>query len=182
MEAMDIIKVVEDTVKKLQASRSFAHFRMPEVFFDVKSTRCFGQANLSRWTLHFNLAIAGRIGDDFKDTVLHEIAHLMVHYIHKGRNKQNHGPEFREMCAMIGCSGSTYVQNEIILNHNLEPVKVNNVTRMKFSCSCGTHYVKSKFGAKVKATNGCVCLKCNTQIKFDQNVKVPSTHPVFIKN
>ena len=56
----------------------------------------------------FNLGIASRVGvDEFRSTIVHELAHVAV-WVLCSWAKQNHGPEFREICLGMGGNGRTY--------------------------------------------------------------------------
>lgn len=181
MNESQIINVVKNTLADIQNNypRVFASMTMPEVKFTIASDRLFGTASPTANKLDFNIKMAGLIGEDFLDTVLHELAHLMVHHVYQGRNKQAHGPEFRKMCSLIGCKGSTYVSKDIILKHQIEP-KRNKVTRVKFDCECGFHYVTTQF-AKRNMGCGLKCTRCNAALKVAGSVVVLSNHKKYVK-
>lgn len=176
MNRQQIIAEVSKVVGKLKARREFSDFKEPSVVFEVKNNRTFARAFTTQWKLDFNEEVASKIGEGYRDTILHEVAHLMVQHIYKGRNKQSHGPEFRQMCRMIGCSGSTYATFE---ESKAIPIKRNLVTRHVYSCDCGNHFVTDAFKQKLSYQSNPCCTECDKRVKYVSSVRVPSDHPKF---
>ena len=177
MNRQQIIAEVSKVVNLLNGRRGFEGFAMPEIVFELNAGRVMGQTFSHKWTLDFNEQAAAVVGDEYRDIVLHEIAHLMVHHIYKGRNKQSHGPEFRMMCRIIGCTGSTYANPKVSA---MIEVKRNNVSRVKYRCKCGAHYLTKQKSARI-AGRGASCSHCKAKIEYVSSVVVPSNHPYFVK-
>lgn len=178
MNRQQIIAEVQSLFEKVTARREFADMQFPNIVFEVDTPRIFGRAFLSSNKLDFNEKVATVSGQDYVDTVRHEFAHLMVQHVYKGRNKQAHGPEFRMMCSLIGCSGKTYA--DISELKGQIQIKRNKVTRLAFKCNCGTHYLTKQRGEKVLAY-GSKCRSCNSTPKHVKSVVVASNHPRFLK-
>ncbi len=74
-------------------------------------------------------------------------------------------------------SGSTYANPKVSA---MIEVKRNNVSRVKYRCKCGAHYLTKQKSARI-AGGGASCSHCKVSIEYVSSVVVPSNHPKFVK-
>jgi SprT protein len=109
----------------------------------------------------FNEILALENGSVFKNTIAHELAHLVTFQIYPDR-KQNHGPEFRSVMQTLGYSPSTYHTYDISSVAS-KRIKI----RYEYVCrECGKHMeVATPTHTKISSKGGYVC-KCGGHISF----------------
>lgn len=178
MNKAEIIALVDSTCDLIR-EKFIRDFVTPTVLFTLEKKTTAGTANFANNTVNFNMRIAELNPEEFQQTVLHELAHHMTFHHYKGNTKQMHGPEFRSMCRLIGCSGET--------RHSMahDPVKKRVMTRYEYTCGCGVHDMTSQQHTKIMRGSRFRCIKCNgsiTQNEFVGEVKVASNSPTFRKN
>lgn len=178
MNSFEIKKYVLELSKYIREN-IFSDFQTPSVRFDIKpSSKVAGIARFKEYVVDFNIQIAQMNGDAFKKTVEHELAHLMTYHVYKDTLKQQHGPEFRNMCKLLNNDGSTFTKGYVM------PVSSNRqVTRHEYTCNCGSHYLTPATHRKLQTTSQQMkCRHCNTMIVCSNMVvKVSSNNPRFIK-
>ena len=110
---------------------------LPIVF--VKNGRMAGMAKVE-WGVHqhtFNLefsieALDVAWDDMVKNTIPHEIAHIVDYFLHPRKSSYGHSRIWRIICLTLGGNGNTY--------HNYAVTKARTVTKVRFRyvASCGT--------------------------------------------
>lgn len=173
------IKFYVIELSKFIRSKIFSDFKTPNVTFTIKpSSKESGRPLYLDNVVDFNIQIAQMNGEDFKKTVEHQMAHMMTYHVYKDKVKQEHGPEFRNMCKLLNNDGSSHEKGYIM------PLSSNKqVTRYEYSCNCGKHYVTPATHRKLQNNSQqMMCKHCKTKIECGNIVvKVFSNTPRFIK-
>jgi len=116
-------------------------------YFDTKLIGCW---------FNFNQEIANK-NDDFWKTVIHEVAHYVVHK-RFGRTVKPHGPEWKSIMVDLGVDSPTtkhsYKMGESYLKRR--PIKM--------ACACSEHYITKnrymKYGESLR------CKNCKGALKY----------------
>ena len=172
------IRAYVNELSKFIREKFFSDFKTPKVEFTIKpGTTTAGKAIFAMNVVDFNIKIAQMNGDDFKSTVQHELAHMMTHHVYKDRVKQLHGPEFRNMCKLLGNNGETFYSGYVI-----DSRVYKQVTRHEYECNCGKHYVTPASHRKLNTSQKMKCMHCKATIAYNNIiVKVSSNSPRFVK-
>lgn len=137
--------------------------RVDEVKFE-RNTNSAGKVRLFKngtIELVFNLDVAEKYGNIFQDTVLHEIAHIIVRKTYP-KAKQNHGKEFRYVCSKIGCSGTTHADYVIDIK--------TKTKKHQYNCQCQKHYVSTRKHNVIQQNPKLYsCQVCKSDIKYQIN-------------
>lgn len=162
MNKAEIQQLVIDTQNK--AAKKFAGFagmNVPiNVTFTSKKSRVAGKAFYLTNTVEFNENYFAE--QHYSNTVLHEIAHLIVHRVYPNA-LQAHGPEFRAVCRAIGCTGKTYH------NYQSAPKKQKYTkVRVEVACACKTHLITKVRVAKIETLK---CKLCDSKVSATGKVK-----------
>jgi SprT protein len=102
---------------------------MPTIGFFTK-TYVAGRAYIKDNKIEYNTSISRINGQKFTNTVIHEVAHLVTHKI-RPYAKQAHGPEFKQIMAVLGGEPSR------CHNYDVTGVKAIKRTQRKFVYTCG---------------------------------------------
>ncbi len=178
MTSFDIKQYVIDLSKFIR-EKYFSDFKTPLVKFSIKpGSMVAGKAIYLDHTVDFNIKIAQMNGDDFKSTIQHEMAHMMAYHVYKDKLKQQHGPEFRNMCKLLGNNGDTYYSG-----YTLDSRDFKQVTRYEYGCKCGHHYLTPTTHRRLSTKNQEMrCMHCKEVIiSSSVVVKVPSNNPRYVK-
>lgn len=153
MQKQDIANLAVLTV--IKANKLFnTNVLEPKVeFFEHGHTA--GLAWQEENKLEFNTTLASAYPDIFHKTVIHEVAHLIVHSIY-GDTVQAHGPQFKAIDLALGGEGKTYHSYDI---EKIKPKRT--ITRYICSCNCGN----GKFTKKV-SLGGYICKICKEKLVF----------------
>ncbi|SDT94006.1 SprT protein [Pseudomonas pohangensis] len=143
-----------------QAERFFQRtFSRPEVSLQLRGQKA-GVAHLQENKLRFNPQLYRENQDDFlRQTVAHEVAHLIAHSMFGSRIRP-HGAEWQQIMRGV---------------YQLPPLRCHNyavqrraVTRYIYRCQCldGEFPFTSRRHAMVKRGQRYQCRRCNTQLLF----------------
>jgi SprT protein len=150
-------------------ARRFYGIDLPEALIDFSLRgRCAGQARVDRnghTSLRINQQLLAENLDDFlKNTIPHEIAHLVVNWkAHKRcRRPRPHGPEWQAV--MQNCFGL-----EPVRCHAYATTPARVVPRdYLYTCSCREHQLTSIMHNRVSKSYQALCNACRTPLKFIQ--------------
>lgn len=128
--------------------------------------RCAGQFVhnvFTGTTLRFNLPVALKNYDRFmKQTVGHEVAHVLVHekYDYNNKNVRSHGHQWKfVMSRIFGLEPAIY--------HNMDVEPARKTASYSYSCACRTVSFGARRHAKVQNGDGYYkCANCRTRFKF----------------
>lgn len=162
MNKQEIIDLVNAKIAEGNAKFNL-NLSVPEIRWETKG-RALGCAAVSGKYVGFNMKAAELMGQDFANTVIHEIAHLFT-FKRYPNAKQGHGPEFRRVCAVLGCSGAAKAE---VSQEVLNLFRKNKVTRVEWKCSCQTHLVSKKLNTIMLQERQVgryrVCARCNHRV------------------
>lgn len=154
-----------------EVARCFTLFNKPVptysiAFFDtgVKAGSCYTyivNGVLLDAKLSFNTKLYERNKETFINTILHEIAHL-IQRIYIPNAKQAHGPEWRNICSVIGCNGKTYH------NYECNDLFKKKIKRHVYSCPSTTHILSTTLHNRVLNGKKYFCVCCKQQIQFKE--------------
>lgn len=102
-----VVEIVNNTLekaKKIWPSRAYLISTLL-VDWEVKSAGIAGLAYRGRNRVSFNIDYIGQDGF-WTNTIVHEVAHHIQWWIYP-QAKQAHGPEFRRIMSLMGCSTHT---------------------------------------------------------------------------
>jgi len=99
------IRVAEVLAKAKSIWASFDGSNVSVDFFSKGSAA--GLASLRSKRVSFNTVLMSRHPEDFDNTIIHEVAHLVTYQI-RPNAKQAHGPEFKRIMLILGGSPNTY--------------------------------------------------------------------------
>lgn len=156
-------------VEKFSKVPAVAYASTPKVSFFDKGTTA-GWAKYNIWHIDFNIEIAKRAGDAFKDTIIHEVAHMMQYLVYP-HAKQAHGPEFRRICVMLGGSGSTKH------SYNADGLRAKTVKRHVLQCVCTKTFnaTTTTFNKIKESPRSYHCSVCGTIGKFTKIKEITLT-------
>jgi SprT protein len=134
-------------------------FVTPEVGFEAKGTTA-GLAYRNGKRVAFNTILAEENRDEFDNTIIHELAHLVTYKVYP-RAKQNHGPEFKRVFVYLGGNGKR--------GHTYDVCSVINTTKVKkqfiYKCNCQVHTLTSiRHNRIVQGKQTYSCKHCRTKL------------------
>lgn len=160
---MDVTKAVETIIAEVEmnppSNTSFpGHFQLRLFRNSPTAGRARGISGLE-----INADLAEKHPENLRDTVIHEIAHCLVHLNYDRRCKP-HGPEWQDMMYRLGVQPETCHRME---QPNLKRTRHN---KHHYRCGCGDHNLKTGRHNKhiiygVKFT----CRKCGTELEYQGN-------------
>ena len=178
----DTIKTqVEETLAKAEEVYKTSFNRIPIDFtltgksagrFHCKNTN---NGEVKEAKLSFNLSMAILNKDNFKSTVIHEIAHYIARVKHG--TKVHHGPEWKAIMMKLGADPKRCHDYEM-------PADVLAKTPYKYFCGCQFHYLSAR---KHTSGNKQFCRICKQECKFlchinEETEEIKNIVPVkFIK-
>ena len=143
-------QVVNDTFPSLV-------FPTPSVQFFTKGTNA-GKAQYSTHRVSFNIILAENNREDFDNTVIHELAHLVTKMKFPAA-KQHHGPEFKFVFIRLGGNGKrghTY---------DCSHVPKRKKTVHIYKCTCQIHQISSIRHNKIlRKMASYRCANCDTRL------------------
>jgi SprT protein len=163
-----IILQAERTVRAAELrARTFYGINLPEAAIDFSLRgRCAGQARVNRdgtTMVRINRQLlAENLSDFLKNTIPHEIAHLVVNWQArtKRRPPRPHGPEWQAV--MHDCFGL-----EAARCHRYQTTPARIVPRpFLYRCSCREHYLTGTLHNRISLTYQILCKACRTPVKF----------------
>ena len=154
----NLIRAVEDKVIEVMilAQKQFKFvFDIPEISYEINSSRIAGMAFQRQWAIKINSSYLKAHTDHIiNTTIAHEIAHLIQFKLFPTA-KQAHGPEFRYICRMLGIDGKTY--------HTMPRM---NVVNHVYICNCRKHFVSNIVHRRMQAGQNRICRDCKKVIVY----------------
>ena len=128
-----------------------------EIYFFRNKKATAGICKSDCSALGFNLDVAELHPTKFRDTIIHEVSHLIQLSCYS-KAKQFHGPEFRRINVLLGGNGST-----TCTYHKIE---ADMSKYIEYTCPChDEHYIsKIKHGKIVRGEANYRCSKCHNRI------------------
>jgi SprT protein len=102
--------------------------------------------------------------DDRKDTIIHEVCHLVAHHIH-GPGIRHHGREWKSL--MIEAGGRPLARSKSIEGADLFR---RGPARVTFFCACREHAVTAYRAAKIERGSVFVCTRCKSALSKSPSV------------
>ena len=154
------------TQAKVESILNEAYMNMPEgvkiptiKLKLYRNSNCAGRAK-GIHGMEINADLAEQHPEQLRDTVLHELAHLMVHLNHDHRCKP-HGREWQDMMYLLG------VSPEVCHRMHQPDVPVIPHNTHHYRCACRDHYLKSGrhnkhicYGVQYR------CRECGTDLEY----------------
>lgn len=170
MNKQEIIEQVREVVAQVNRKYYPNFLAMPDVEFFDKGTIC-GRAFYTAHKVKFNIVIAHRVGLAFRNTIKHEIAHLVTKKLHP--HAKAHGPEFKRIFIDLGGSGTTRSRYVTECGLDVSDLK-QKYTKRRFiySCPCGTPHRVSmvKHHRLQKTPDAYHCAICKKPMTFTGEV------------
>ncbi len=143
-------------VLALARARFGVDLRQVPLHFDLRGLAA-GQARLHPAALRYNLALAARELDDcLRDTVPHEVAHLVCHALH-GRRARPHGPQWRAICLALGGNGERC--------HVLAVEPARRLALRPYRCECATVALTSIRENRIRRGARYLCRRCGSALR-----------------
>lgn len=166
MQKNQIIESVDKTVAKVNEMFPNLNFKKPTVEFFSRG-KVAGRAYYAKHHLEFNEVLAMENAEEFENTVIHEVAHLVVRKVYPFA-KQAHGPEFRAVCRHLGGTGNTYHSYDV-------STVARTMTKVVYECGCREHKIPPQKHRKIQMGVSYYCRTCKGEIsavKVNGKVKV----------
>lgn len=123
---------IKELLEKHNTTWPGKQMKYPLVTFDVKGVAA-GYANYTKYWIGFNPILLAENEDDFiKQTVAHELAHLVTDH-HTDCMAQSHGREWKRFMRFFG------VEPKTTHNYGVTNARVRNKKRVLYKCDCRTH-------------------------------------------
>jgi len=138
-------------------------FIIPVVRFDLRG-RNGGEAVLKENVIRVNQVLCAENFQEYlKQTIGHEVAHLIVYQIYKDRyltqQVKPHGIEWKMVMSKFGLSADRCHQ------YDTTNSKVRNTVKYQFSCNCKVHEVGPKINANIASGKVYWCKSCSGGLK-----------------
>jgi len=149
----ETIKLRVSDVVALANTKFDVELSMPIVdFFDRGTVAGKAYRGINKVT--FNTVLAKENPTLFDNTIIHEVAHLVVHKAYPFAKA--HGPEFKYVMRVLGGNGKR------CHSYNVESVKVTKqYTRCVAKCDCQEHLVTPR---TARVIHRYTCKKCKSKI------------------
>ena len=159
-----IIDLVEETIKKSEKIYSRKFDRVP-VKFDLKGATAGqyrfirGSNNSDGSCFRFNLDIAKENGEnEYKSTVVHEVAHHIARSLAKGKYIKPHGREWKSIMGNLGLPA-------VRCHSYTVPEKTRKLKYFDYECDCMVHNVSSILHNRMKKGQVRHCKKCKSNLR-----------------
>ncbi len=131
---------------------------MPRLRFDLRG-RSAGQARLQEWSIRLNPTLLHQHGVDFiRDTVPHELAHLIAFAQYGGRIRP-HGEEWRHLMRLLGRPATVC--------HDYEVKPARQLRRFDYHCGCRPHQLSSIRHRRCLQGMRYLCRHCGGELRAD---------------
>lgn len=132
----------------------------PTLDFSIKGMSCCGRANRRENKIYINMQIAIRNFEDFKDTIIHEYAHLLDNKVYQ---QFSHGPTWKSIMVNLGGNPKSKAKGL-----NMEGIeKARKTTSYDYECACRIHTLSSVRHNKIKNKKMTYsCKNCKTNLVF----------------
>lgn len=155
-----IDRVENRVIETYQLAENIYHrtFELPSIDWDL-SGHCAGKAYLIENRIRLNSTLLIQNADDFiRQTVPHEIAHLLNHAMN-GRSVRPHGPEWQSIMRNLGLPPRR--------RHNY-PVAVQwrrPRPRHSLYCMCREHFVTQAVLNRMSVGRVYICRQCHSYLQ-----------------
>lgn len=157
-----VLQVAEVWKKAGVLFPSMANAVTPKTEFYSRG-RTAGKAYYSQHKVTFNEVLAEENKTKFLNTVIHEVAHLVVHKLFP--MAKAHGKEFRMVMRKLGGDG------ERCHSYDTSSVRVvRTKSRYVYKCSCQEHKVTANMHNKAKRGVNLKCRVCSTSVVYTGKV------------
>ena len=130
---------------------------LPRLRFDLRG-HCAGQARYADWTVRLNHALLLAHGEAFvRDTVPHEIAHLVAHAVH-GPVIRPHGAEWRALMARLGA--------EPRVCHDYPVTPARRTASFAYRCQCRMHNLGGVRHRRAQTGQVYRCRRCGDALRL----------------
>lgn len=158
----ELLNRVEDKIVEtfLLAQKQFGKvFELPQLSFELNSSRVAGQALLRGWKIKINPEFLEQYPDQvISRTVPHEVAHLVAFNVYP-HAKQSHGPEWKSVAVKLG--------TEPTRCHSMHLPEKQPHT---YICSCQKFHVSNLIHRKIQNGQRRFCLKCKKDLVYLSSV------------
>lgn len=139
-------------------------FQMPVTKFDLRGTTG-GKADYRNNYILVNQTLCAENFEHYvKQTIGHEVAHLIAHALHQGRRIKPHGYEWQSVMHAFGLPADRCHQ------YDVSNARARNVTRIKYSCNCSTHDMSTTLHSKMQLGQKRYCRLCKGQLKHGESI------------
>jgi SprT protein len=148
-----VLTLTAELVGRARAQWPHAVIPEPRVEFRLRG-RSAGEACPDTWTTNYNRELLERHGEEFvREIVPHEVAHLVVRCLHRGRVRP-HGREWKDVMAFYGAPARA--------SHDFEAPPVPESGRFAYRCGCPrTHWLTRRTHRRVqRGTVEYTCRAC----------------------
>lgn len=163
-----IMRLATEAVRATeQRARDFYAICLPDAVIDFSLRgRCAGQARVGRGgatLLRLNLTLlTENLADFLEQTIPHEVAHLVVNWQARQKNKRPrpHGPEWQRV--MQNCYGLLPARC-----HSYRTTPARIVPRnILYRCNCREHRLTVIMHKRLLQSHEALCKCCQTRLKF----------------
>lgn len=158
MNISEVKKQVEAKVQEGITKAEWAYkqiFTFPRITYDLTG-KTAGIAYPGRNLIQLNLPLLIHNFDDaIKNTVLHELAHLICWK--RFPKAEAHGHEFVSTCWTLGIKGERC--------HNYDTSVSSRLTHFKYTCGCQEYNLSSIIHNKIQAGQTRRCRKCKNKLR-----------------
>ena len=161
MSCHDLHNKIEDVVHTcygIVEKHYKRHFPRPTIKLDLRG-RCAGQAwsrknliRLNRYLLDIEYDVM------IKQTIPHEIAHLVINALYGRGNVRSHGKEWQQVMSVLGIPADRCHSMAAI------PARVTHRPHL-YICGCRYHQLTNRTHNTVLAGNSRICTKCRETIR-----------------
>ena len=160
----------------IKARELYPTFLPPIVGFYEKGTVA-GRAYYLTHKVEFNLTLARENSEEFENTVIHEVAHLVTKHMYP-RAKQAHGPEFKRVFIAMGGNGKRCHSYDVSTAKR-EVVR----TYVVYKCACQEHMITPATHKKINTgMKSFKCRMCGTRLSMVPNEKGNHVKVVKVSN
>ena len=142
-------------------------FPIPVVRFDLRG-RTGGQAIIQENVIRVNsMLLAENFEDYIKQTIGHEVAHLIAHAVYGhgiGRRIKPHGYEWKSVMHVFGLTADRCHQ------YDTSNARVRNTRKFVYSCNCKVHEVGPKVSRKIAMGYKYSCRDCKGVLKAGEQI------------
>lgn len=159
---MMTIEKANEYLKSVNKWKSLSHLK---IFENKRLSSTWGRCCYSRNGVPEKLELSvkllrGAKEEDIKQVVLHELAHALVWVNYGNKRTKPHGVEFKEACAILGCT-HTGATNAI----NLDNSKLNDYKYELYCPKCNESIRQYKTKCKtIQYASDYSCGRCKTTL------------------
>lgn len=139
-------------------------FQMPVVKFDLRGT-VGGKADYRNNYILVNQTLCAENFDHYlKQTIGHEVAHLIAHALYPFKRIKPHGMEWQGVMRAFGLPADRCHQ------YDVSNARARNVERITYSCNCKTFEMSKTLHNKMALGQKRFCKSCRGQLKLGTSI------------